>query len=113
GELEFGGLYNRQVGGLGALEDAAGIDAKLPKCLREIRSVAHQAADLRELSHILHSRYRIARGQGGKLYPPGTEENVGTDQQCVDFVPDERREGSLDLAAVARPNNIDLHPKRG
>src|SRR6516164_11500406 len=53
-ELEFGGLHHGQVGGLSALEDAASIDAKLPKYFREVRSVAHQTADLRELSHIGH-----------------------------------------------------------
>src|SRR5262249_13148194 len=45
------------------------------------RSVAHQTADLRELSHIGHGRNRVARRQGSKLHPPATEENVGTDQQ--------------------------------
>ena len=54
----------------------------------------------------------MARRQGGKLDPPATEENVGTDQECVDLVADKRREGSFDLAAVVHPNDIDLHPKR-
>src|SRR5215813_5484650 len=60
-ELEFGGLHHGQVGGLSALEDAASIDAKLPKYFRKVRSVAHQTADLRELSHIGHGRNRVAR----------------------------------------------------
>ena len=43
-ELEFGRLQHRQVGGLRAFEDAAGIDADLAKRVRDIGPVAHQPA---------------------------------------------------------------------
>ena len=39
-KLELGRLHYRQVGGLGALEDAAGIDADLTPHVREVGSVA-------------------------------------------------------------------------
>src|SRR5260370_14369434 len=74
-ELKFGGLHHGQVGGLSALEDAASIDAKLPKCFRKVRSVAHQTADLRERSHIGHGRTLVARPPASKLLTPPTQIN--------------------------------------
>src|SRR5262249_25857139 len=49
-ELEFGRLQHRQVTGLGALEDAAGIDADLTKDIREVGSVTHQPAGFHRLT---------------------------------------------------------------
>src|SRR5262245_47040618 len=49
-EVELGWLHHRQVGWLGAFENAAGIDANLAKNVREIGPVAHQAADFREFA---------------------------------------------------------------
>ena len=39
---------DRQVGGLGALEDAAGVDAKLPKCFRQARPRSSSGRRLRQ-----------------------------------------------------------------
>src|SRR5258707_12847364 len=44
-QLELARLYDRQVRRLGALEDAAGIDARLTKRIRDVGSVAHQPTD--------------------------------------------------------------------
>jgi hypothetical protein len=52
-ELEPGRLHRRQVGRLGALEKAGGIDADLLKDVREARSIAHQTAGLREFAHVI------------------------------------------------------------
>ena len=48
-ELEFGRLQDRQVGGLGALEDVAGIDADLTKHVRECRFRSSSARRLRQI----------------------------------------------------------------
>src|SRR5215472_11736968 len=49
-ELELGRLHHRQIGWLGAFQNAAGIDANLAINVREIGAVAHQAADFREFA---------------------------------------------------------------
>src|SRR5437667_11115591 len=49
-QLELGRLHNRQVGRLGALEDAADIGADLPERIRKIWPVAHQSTDLGKLA---------------------------------------------------------------
>src|SRR5271157_4596044 len=55
-ELEFGRLHHRQVGGLGALEDAAGIDADLTIRVREVGSVAHQPAGCDNITGVIGRR---------------------------------------------------------
>src|SRR5262249_49176057 len=47
----------------------------------------------------------MARRQRGKLDPPAVEKRVGSDDQRVHLVADQRRERRLDLAAVARLND--------
>src|SRR5262249_15545119 len=44
-QLELGRLYDRQVRGFGALEDAAGVEADLTMRIRNVGSVTHQSAD--------------------------------------------------------------------
>src|SRR5262245_25752422 len=44
----------------------------------------------------------MARRQRGKMDPPAVEKRVGSDDQRVHLVADQRRERHLDLAAVAR-----------
>src|SRR5215475_11760852 len=50
----------------------------------------------------------MARRQRGKLDPPAVEKRVGSDDQRVHLVADQRRKRRLDLAAVARLNDADL-----
>ena len=46
-KLELGRLHDREVGGFSALEDVASVDADLMKRVREVGSLAHQAANFR------------------------------------------------------------------
>jgi hypothetical protein len=42
-QLELGGLHNRQVRGLFALQDAVNIDTCLPPCVRQVGTIADEA----------------------------------------------------------------------
>ena len=57
-------LHDRQVRGLRALEDAAGIDADLTIGIRNAGSVAHQPADFGKFTHRIYRGKRMARRQG-------------------------------------------------
>ena len=59
----FDRLHDRQVRGLGALEDATGIDADLTIRIRHARSVAHQPADFGKLTPRIYRGDRVARRQ--------------------------------------------------
>jgi hypothetical protein len=61
-ELEFGGLHDRQVGGLLALEDPTGIDTGLIG-VRDARSVADQPADRDEFAQRINRWKSAMRGQ--------------------------------------------------
>ena len=69
-QLDLGRLLDRQVGGLFALEDAAGIDACLPIRVRDAASVANQAARGSEFVQLIDRRHRVACGQSGELLAP-------------------------------------------
>src|SRR5262245_40593367 len=50
-QLQLGRLQHRRVSGLGALEDAAGIDAGLAIHIGEACAVAHQSASVDIFTH--------------------------------------------------------------
>src|SRR3954447_12346816 len=50
-KLELRGAVDRHVGGLGTLEDAAGIDADPSICIGYAVAITHQAAGFGELAH--------------------------------------------------------------
>ena len=70
----FDGLFHRQIGGLLALENAAGVDAYLAKLIRIIGAVAHQPAGRSELAIRSDRENRVAERQCAKLSAPAEEE---------------------------------------
>src|SRR5262249_9481983 len=111
-QLEPGRLQYRQVWGLGALEDLAGIDADLPVHLWEEGSVAHQPADLGIVAQRINRRNRIAHREQGKLNAPAVEESVAADKKGVELLARKRGEGRINLAARAGIEHVDLQPGR-
>jgi hypothetical protein len=67
GQLELSALQNWHLSGLGAVEDAAGVDAGLAIRIRLAASVVHQVTDFDEVAR---------KGQpppvGGSVWPPWT-----------------------------------------
>src|SRR5262249_58344658 len=53
-KLKLGRLYDRQVGRLLALENAAGVDARLTKNVVNVGCVAHQSARSRKVAHVIN-----------------------------------------------------------
>ena len=66
GELELGGLHDRQVGGLLALKNPASVNAGLPNHIKNIRSVAAQTAGGGKCPKGPNCRNRMAQGKRGK-----------------------------------------------
>src|SRR5262252_1231794 len=79
-QFEFDWLLNRQIGGLGTFQDAAGVDANLVIGIRNIGSVAHQPAGFSIVANCVARGKRMARRLEGKLPAPAIEEGVGTDE---------------------------------
>jgi hypothetical protein len=74
-------MYDRDVGGFFAFEDAAGIDALLAIGLHEACAVADQAAGISKLTKFVDRRDGVARSQGHDRTAPAVEERVGADKQ--------------------------------
>src|SRR6516162_2168281 len=55
-QLEFGRLLDRQITGLFAFKNAAGMDPDQVESVRKIRSVAHETASLDELASPIQRR---------------------------------------------------------
>jgi Transposase DDE domain group 1 len=73
----------RQIGGLRALEDAAGIYADLMKHVRKVGSVTHQPFGFHKFAVRVSRWNPIASRQAGKLVAAVGEECVGTDEQGI------------------------------
>src|SRR6516225_9192676 len=82
-QFELGGLHDRQIGGPGALEDAACIGADLTKAVCEVGSVAHQPTGLDIFTHRITRWNPVTYRQDDKLQGTNEEESVSSDEECV------------------------------
>src|SRR5215469_12008868 len=73
----------RQVRGLRAFENAAGINADLKKHICNIHAVAHQQAGFDHLTVDATRRYSVACRQGRKLDAAADKERVGGDEEGI------------------------------
>jgi hypothetical protein len=113
GELEFGRLLHRHIGGLRSLQDFAGIDSDLIEHVREVGSVAHQPAGGDKITIRVTRRYLVARCQRGKLPSPADEECVGRDEQRIGMLGAKSSKGGVDLADRTRIQDLDLEAEGG
>jgi hypothetical protein len=111
-QLNFHGLLDRQTGGIGSVENLAGIDAGLAICIGKTGSVAHQAAGRGELTQRVNCRQRVARRKFDELMWPGDEERIDVNAERADSLLNERGEGCLKVAIGAGLNDRQFSPKR-
>ena len=107
-QLELGGLLDRKVGRLGALENAADIDALLPVHVHNIAPVAHQSADFADVARAGRHRQRMARRPIRELEAPAIEKCILPDEDGVGPLAGEFRESRIDFAAGARIDDLRL-----
>ena len=82
-KLELGRLHDRQVRWLGALEDAASVDADLTIGIPQARSVAHQPASFGILAQTRRRGDPVERRQKGQLDASGGERRADADEESV------------------------------
>jgi hypothetical protein len=78
------GLLDRQIGGLGAFEDLAGVDTDLAIAIADADAVAHEPAGSDVIAELIHRRQLELRRQRHDPFAPRIEEGVGGDEQCGD-----------------------------
>src|SRR6516165_1544224 len=98
-KLKLSRLQHWKIGGLCALQDAAGIQADLMKHVRKIGSVAHQPASFYKFTVRVSRWNPVASRQGDKLDAAIGEECIGTDEEGVGTrAPDKRGKGCIYFA---------------
>ena len=107
-QIELAGLHHGQVRGLGAFEDAAGIDTELAKRIHDVGSITHQPANFDKLARRIERREPVERRQLDHLDTPGIQESVGPDEQGIGPIALDILEGGIDLAAGAGVESLDL-----
>src|SRR5262249_3461001 len=99
---------DRQVGGPGALDDAPRGDAELTGRIGGGRGVTHQPPAIGGFTHWVRCRDRILLRQPCELPPPGIEERVGPDEQCLRLVARQYCESTVDLATGAGVKDLNF-----
>jgi hypothetical protein len=110
-QFELGRLHDRQVGGLGALEDVAGIDARLTKTVGDVGSVTYQPTCCDVITLRIGRRNPVVRRQGGQLHAAAGEESVASDEEGIGTLAREGGKGRIDLADRRGVEDMDLQPE--
>ena len=113
GELEFGRLQHRQVGWLGALEDAAGIGADLVKHLGDVGPVAHQSAGRDKITVRKSCWDSFTHRQSGKLRAAAVEECIAADEESIGALACKGAKDRIYLADRRGVENLDLQSDGG
>ena len=79
--------------------------------VREIGSIAHQAAGRGELAKLEDRGYRVADRQCGELFDPGTEECIVADHERACSQLDQGCESRIEVAFGARMQDMELQPE--
>jgi hypothetical protein len=83
-QLDFRSQLNRQVGGLLALKNFAGVNATLTECIVNICAVAYQAACHNSLAPRIKHRHRVAPGKRYDLIVLGVVEQIASYEKRAD-----------------------------
>src|SRR5580704_9520643 len=109
-ELEPPRPRHRQIAGLLAAENAAGIVAELPILLRDVGPVAHQSAGFGKVTLEIERRHPMLRGQRYDLHPMAGKKAAGTDKQDLGPLFHKARKSRVDVADVAGIEDLDSPP---
>ena len=102
---------DRQVGRLRTLEDSAGIDADLTITVRNVGSVAHQAAGIDIVASGIGRGNRVARRQVANWTRRLLKKASGATNSASGTLARKGCEGRVDLAAGAGVEDLDLQPE--
>src|SRR5262249_1920696 len=107
-QLELSRQLDRQIAGLFALENAAGIDSGRAIGLVRIRAIAHKAAHPNEFTPRVQRGYRMACRQYHALASTIEKDRIPRDQERIGAHLGEPRKSGIDIANGAGIEDIDL-----
>src|SRR5215207_6736072 len=110
-QLELGRLLNRQVGGLGTLEDPTDVEARQAISARDAGPVTDQAAKFDEIALVVDRWNSMMYRQRHKGSSLAGEEGTAADQHRLSPSPDGPREGSVQFILARCRQHHDLLPE--
>ena len=81
--LDFRGLLHWQIAWLLSLDNPAGIDAGQAVGILKTSAIAHQSASGNKRAILVDGGHRVSDGQCSKLFAPGIEKDVATDDESA------------------------------
>src|SRR6516164_7618744 len=96
-QLDFSDLLDWQVGGLLALEDAAGVNTNRTERIHNVASVAHEAASRDELAKLIDCGHGVAGRQRGDLFKSAAKERIGANHKPARSQLDRVCEGDVEV----------------
>src|SRR5215471_32560 len=110
-QLDFRGSLDRQIGGLLALENPAGVNAGNTGRVWDTAAVAHQAAGRGERAIREDRRQSVAERQSGELFEPRNEECIFTNHKRAGPQLGQGCEHWIEIAFGAGVQYMELHPE--
>src|SRR5262245_10399366 len=112
-QLNFGGLLDRQVGRLLALENAASIGSRHPVRIHSAASVAHKATGQGEVATLVDCRDRMAERERGKLSMPAIQKYfAAADHKPTGSQFDQGCEDRIEVVFGAGLQDMELQAER-
>src|SRR5215216_4314314 len=99
-QLEFGGLLNGQVGGLGALQDLVGQDRGAAENVVIVRCIANETAGENILAVGVHRRKPVLYHEGGDARALARQERVGDGEDRLGTLMAEREECPVEVTLL-------------
>src|SRR6516164_8753742 len=109
-KLDIRSPHDWEVCRLGALENAAGVDAELAIRIANVGSVTHQAADFSNFTLRIGRGKPVERSQLDQLHTPTIKERKGTDEQGIGLLARHSFESGIDLALSGGVDDLDSQP---
>src|SRR5262245_54253121 len=112
-ELELGRLLDRQIGGLGTLENLVHVNGSAPVEVKNVRAIRHEATGVdmelqgehrRQVAPCREPCNLLSLGGTSECWVQQNDESAGT-LFC------DRREGAVDLAGTTRLEVLKPHPQ--
>src|SRR5262249_11874755 len=107
-QLGCGGLLDRNLGGLGALEDEACVDPSLTIGFRDAGAIAHQSTAGHEFTPLVDRWKRVPCGEGKHLCAAVVEHRISGNEQCIHALRGETLEGDFHVDGSIASGFLEL-----
>src|SRR6516225_1621289 len=111
-QLNFCDLLHREIGWLFTIENATGIDTRLPPSVTNVRSIAHKTANCCVRGPGVHRWYGMAGRQRDDLIGMGKKETIAAHLKRVRLLLNKVRKSCVDLARATCIEGQECHPMR-